>query len=92
MATATPMVAVPQAVDQFGNADVLQALGIARHVPMEEADATTLREAVLALVADPEVAARAEAVRAAMAAEGGTRRAADLIEAELSDPRPIVRA
>ncbi|MEU9418545.1 macrolide-inactivating glycosyltransferase [Streptomyces sp. NPDC048272] len=92
MATATPMVAVPQAVDQFGNADVLQALGIARHVPMEEADATTLRGAVLALVADPEVAARAEAVRAAMAAEGGTRRAADLIEAELSVPRPIVRA
>lgn len=92
MATATPMVAVPQAVDQFGNADVLQALGIARHVPMEEADAATLREAVLALVADPEVAARAEAVRAEMAAEGGTRRAADLIEAELSVPRPIVRA
>ncbi|WSF31555.1 macrolide-inactivating glycosyltransferase [Streptomyces sp. NBC_01351] len=84
LATATPMVAVPQAVDQFGNADMLVALGVARHVPMEQADAATLREAVLALVADPEVAARAEAVRAGMAAEGGTRRAADLIEAELS--------
>ncbi|MEU9299602.1 macrolide-inactivating glycosyltransferase [Streptomyces sp. NPDC048269] len=83
LATATPMVAVPQAVDQFGNADMLAALGVARHVPMDQADAATLREAVLALVKDPEVAARAEAVRAQMAGEGGTRQAADLIEAEL---------
>ncbi|AYV30558.1 macrolide-inactivating glycosyltransferase [Streptomyces sp. CJ_13] len=95
LATATPMVAVPQAVDQFGNADALQALGVARHVPMEEARASTLREAVLALVADPAVAARLEDVRAETAAEGGTRRAADLIEAELaasSVVRPIVRS
>ncbi|KOU13145.1 glycosyl transferase [Streptomyces sp. WM6372] len=104
LATGTPMVAVPQAVDQFGNADVLQGLGVARHLPMEEADARTLREAVLALVEDPEVAARAEAIRADMATEGGTRRAADLIEAELAEPagpaeptglsvpRPIVRS
>ncbi|MEU9109201.1 macrolide-inactivating glycosyltransferase [Streptomyces xanthophaeus] len=84
LATGTPMVAVPQAVDQFGNADMLVSLGVARHVPMEQADAETLREAVLALVADPEVAARGQALRARMAAEGGTRRAADLIEAELS--------
>ncbi|WST25299.1 macrolide-inactivating glycosyltransferase [Streptomyces xanthophaeus] len=84
LATGTPMVAVPQAVDQFGNADMLVSLGVARHVPMEQADAGTLRDAVLALVADPEVAARGRALRAQMAAEGGTRRAADLIEAELS--------
>ncbi len=83
LATATPMVAVPQAVDQFGNADMLQGLGVARHLPMEEATATTLREAVLALVGDPEVARRLGEIRDAMAAEGGTKRAADLIEAEL---------
>ncbi|NXY96014.1 macrolide-inactivating glycosyltransferase [Streptomyces sp. BR123] len=81
LATATPMVAVPQAADQFGNADMLQALGVARHVPMEEADARTLREAVETLVADPEVARRAAEIRAGMAQEGGTQRAADLIEA-----------
>lgn len=101
LATGTPMVAVPQAVDQFGNADMLQGLGVARHVPMEEADARTLRETVRALVEDPEVAARAEAIRAAMATEGGTRAAADLIEAELAElaaltalsvRRPIVRS
>ncbi|MGW2226318.1 macrolide-inactivating glycosyltransferase [Streptomyces formicae] len=87
LATATPMVAVPQAVDQFGNADMLQALGVARHLPMEEVTAQALREAVVALVEDPEVARRLGEISAAMAAEGGTRRAADLIEAELDAAR-----
>ncbi|GGT19986.1 macrolide-inactivating glycosyltransferase [Streptomyces atratus] len=84
LATATPMVAVPQAVDQFGNADMLQALGVARHLPMAEVAPESLRAAVLGLVGDPEVAKRAAAVRERMAGEGGTKRAADLIEAELS--------
>ncbi|MBT2481436.1 macrolide-inactivating glycosyltransferase [Streptomyces sp. ISL-94] len=88
LATGTPMVAVPQAADQFGNAGMLASLGVARHVPMADADAATLREAVLALVSDPAVAARCQAVRAQMATEGGTRQAADLIEAELSEPVP----
>ncbi|WP_438948473.1 macrolide-inactivating glycosyltransferase [Streptomyces atratus] len=83
LATATPMVAVPQAVDQFGNADMLQALGVARHLPMAEVTPESLRAAVLGLVGDPEVAKRAAAVRERMAGEGGTQRAADLIEAEL---------
>ncbi|MFJ9038053.1 macrolide-inactivating glycosyltransferase [Streptomyces sp. NPDC102406] len=86
LATATPMVAVPQAVDQFGNADMLQGLGVARHVPKEEATAQNLRAAVLALVDDPEVARRLAAIREEMAREGGTRRAADLIEAALPTP------
>ncbi|MEV0319330.1 macrolide-inactivating glycosyltransferase [Streptomyces sp. NPDC050658] len=84
LATQTPMVAVPQAVDQFGNADMLQALGVARHIPMAEATAGTLREAVLALTGDPEVARKLSEVRAGMAGEGGTKMAADLIEAELA--------
>ncbi|NEB73908.1 macrolide-inactivating glycosyltransferase [Streptomyces sp. SID14478] len=83
LATATPMVAVPQAVDQFGNADMLQGLGVARHVPTEEATAEHLREVVLALVDDPQVARRLAAIQQDMTAEGGTPRAADLIEAEL---------
>ncbi|MCX4659477.1 macrolide-inactivating glycosyltransferase [Streptomyces uncialis] len=84
LATGTPMVAVPQAVDQFGNADMLQGLGVARHVPKAEATADTLRAAVLDLVGDPEVARRLAEIRADMAGEGGTKRAADLIEAELA--------
>ncbi|OQR59417.1 glycosyl transferase [Streptomyces maremycinicus] len=83
LATATPMIAVPQAVDQFGNADMLVGLGVARRLDTPEATAATLREAALALVDDPEVARRLEALRAEMAEEGGTRRAVELIEAEL---------
>lgn len=87
LATATPMIAVPQAVDQFGNADMLQALGVARHIPTEEATAETLRAAALGLVDDPEVAGRLKEIQAQMAQEGGTRQAADLIEAELAAAR-----
>lgn len=80
LATATPMVAVPLAVDQFGNADMLVQLGVARRLSMEEATAEALREAVTALAADPEVARRGEEIRQDMAKEGGTRQAADIIE------------
>ena len=90
LATATPMVCVPQAVDQFGNADMLQALGVARHLPMEEATAETLREVVLTLTVDPDVARRLKEIQAGMATEGGTARAADLIEAEI--PKSAKRA
>ncbi|MFF9012262.1 macrolide-inactivating glycosyltransferase [Streptomyces sp. NPDC014870] len=83
LATATPMVAVPLATDQFGNADMLQSLGVARRLEMAEVTAELLRASVFALVDDPEVAVRAKEVQERMAAEGGTRRAADLIEAEL---------
>ncbi|GHC68449.1 macrolide family glycosyltransferase [Streptomyces cinnamoneus] len=87
LACGVPMVAVPQAVDQFGNAALLQELGVARHLPREEATAAALREAVLALVHDPVVAERSAALRAGLAAEGGTPYAADLIEAELRSGR-----
>ncbi|MGW3138507.1 macrolide-inactivating glycosyltransferase [Streptomyces sp. NPDC001139] len=87
LATATPMIAVPQAVDQFGNADMVQALGVARRLDTEEATAEALRATALALVDDPEVARRLGEIRAAMAQEGGAGRAADLIEAELARAR-----
>jgi UDP:flavonoid glycosyltransferase YjiC (YdhE family) len=81
------MIAVPQAVDQFGNAEMLQGLGVARRVPTEEATAETLRAAALALAGDPEVARRLKELQAQTAREGGTGRAADLIEAELTAAR-----
>ncbi|WP_370422043.1 macrolide-inactivating glycosyltransferase [Streptomyces sp. QH1-20] len=83
LACGVPMVAVPQAVDQFGNAALIEELGVGKHVPMEQADAATLRAAVLELVNDPAVASRSAQLRAELAAEGGTPYAADLIEAEL---------
>ncbi|MFF4224662.1 macrolide family glycosyltransferase [Streptomyces abikoensis] len=88
LAHGVPMVAVPQAADQFGNAEMLVELGVARRLAKEEATPEALREAVLALAGDPDVAARGAAIRRRMAAEGGIRRAADLVEAELPGRRP----
>ncbi|WP_443034571.1 macrolide family glycosyltransferase [Streptomyces sp. BE303] len=78
-----PMIAVPQAVDQFGNADKLVELGVARRLDTEQATGEALRAALLELTGDPEVAARLDVLRAEARAEGGTARAADLVEAEL---------
>lgn len=83
LATATPMIAVPQAADQFMNAQALAELGVARVLAREEVTPEALREALAALTGDPSVAAKSAGIRARMETEGGTPRAADLIEAEL---------
>ncbi|MFD0290605.1 macrolide family glycosyltransferase [Streptomyces sp. NPDC127061] len=78
--TGVPMIAVPQAADQFSNADRLVELGVARRIDTEQATGEALRTALTELVADPEVARRSALLRAEARAEGGTPRAADLIE------------
>ncbi|MCG3040724.1 glycosyl transferase [Streptomyces sp. S1A] len=75
-----PMIAVPQAADQFMNADRLVELGVARRVDTAEATADALRAALEELVADAGVAHRSALLSAAARAEGGTRRAVGLIE------------
>lgn len=75
-----PMVAVPQAVDQFDNAARLAELGVARHLPAEDATPSALREALLSL---EELRPRSAELREELRAAGGAARAADLIEAEL---------
>ncbi|MDT0467746.1 macrolide family glycosyltransferase [Streptomyces gibsoniae] len=75
-----PMIAVPQAAEQFMNADRLVELGVARRIDTPEATAETLRAALDDLIADAEVARRSALLRADARAEGGTPRAADLIE------------
>nr|WP_205123848.1 macrolide family glycosyltransferase [Streptomyces sp. ST1020] len=75
-----PMIAVPQATDQFMNADRLVELGIARRLDTADATAEALRGALLELTADPEVARRSAELREAARKEGGTSRAADLVE------------
>ncbi|MBF6174633.1 glycosyl transferase [Nocardia blacklockiae] len=75
-----PMIAVPQAAEQFLNADRLVELGVARRIDTEAATPETLREALHTLVADPERTRRSRELRTATRAEGGTLRAADLIE------------
>ncbi|MCX4395994.1 glycosyl transferase [Streptomyces sp. NBC_00053] len=78
--TGVPMIAVPQAADQFSNADRLVELGVARRIDTEQATGEALRTALTELVADPEVARRSALLRAEVRAEGGTPRAAGLIE------------
>ncbi|MCK2215389.1 glycosyl transferase [Actinomadura sp. ATCC 31491] len=80
LAAGVPMIAVPQAAEQFLNADRLVELGVARRVDTADATAEVLRAALTGLVADPEVARRLARLRAEARAEGGTTRAADLIE------------
>ncbi len=74
------MIAVPQGAEQFMNADRLVELGVARRVDTADATAETLRTALRDLVTDPERIARSRRLQAAARAEGGTRRAARLIE------------
>ncbi|MGH3858541.1 macrolide family glycosyltransferase [Actinokineospora sp.] len=75
-----PMVAVPQAVDQFMNGARLAELGLGAHVPMEEATADTLRAAVLRVTSDPDITARVKSVRDEVRAAGGAAKAADVVE------------
>jgi MGT family glycosyltransferase len=75
-----PMIAVPQAAEQFMNADRLVELGVARRIDTEDATADILRAALSDITTDPEVARRSARLRAHTHAEGGTARAAELIE------------
>ena len=75
-----PMIAVPQGSDQFDNADLLVKLGVARRLDTPDATADALRTALLELTNDPAVARRSAELRAEALTQGGTPRAADLIE------------
>jgi MGT family glycosyltransferase len=78
--TGTPMIAAPQAVDQFGNADALVAAGVARRVDSATVTVAELREALLELTGSTEVARRSAAIRSELREDGGPVRAAELIE------------
>jgi MGT family glycosyltransferase len=78
-----PMIAVPQAAEQFLNADRLVELGVARRIDTDDATPQNLRAALIDLVGDAQVADRSARLRAEARNEGGTRRAAELIEALL---------
>jgi MGT family glycosyltransferase len=80
----TPMLVAPQAADQFGNADRLVELGVARRVDTTTSTAEELRAALVGLTTDPGVRSRATAIRDELRADSGAERAASLLEAELS--------
>ncbi|MGW1738937.1 macrolide family glycosyltransferase [Nocardia sp. NPDC001965] len=78
-----PMIAVPQAAEQFLNADRLVELGVARRIDTSEATPENLRAALVDLAGDAAVAERSARLRADARGEGGTMRAVDLIESLL---------
>lgn len=75
-----PMVVLPQVFDAFGNAALLERLGVAVSFAADDLTARQLRDAVESLAADPEVAERLTELRTAMRAAGGASAAADVIE------------
>jgi MGT family glycosyltransferase len=72
-----PTVAIPQAVDQFAVADLLQAAGAGVHLPSEQVTAESLRQAAADAAAR---AARAQELRDDIRAAGGVDRTADAVE------------
>jgi MGT family glycosyltransferase len=91
LATGTPMICVPLALDQPVNAAMLESLGVARVLPPHEVTAAALRTALEELTGDPAVAERCRTVRARMCRDGGAQRAADIVEAALRDGSSAVR-
>ncbi|KUL21029.1 glycosyl transferase [Streptomyces regalis] len=78
-----PLIAVPNGPDQCLHADRLVELGVARRIDTAEITAETLRTALMELIGDPQVATRSAWLWSEVRAEGGTRRAANLIEEQL---------
>ncbi|MDI6104454.1 glycosyl transferase [Actinoplanes sp. NEAU-A12] len=78
----TPMLVAPQAADQFGNADRLTELGVARRIDTE-ITAAELRAALLGLINDPEVRRTSARISRELQEQSGAGYAAALIEAEL---------
>lgn len=76
-----PTVAVPQAVDQFGNAAMLAELGVGVHLEFEKVTAAVLADAVAEA---REFAPRATGISAEVRAHGGVDQAADAVVAFLA--------
>ena len=75
-----PTVAVPQAVDQYGNADQLAALGVGVHLTSDPPAPDELRAALLGVAGDPDVRRRLDTVRDDLHRNGGPGHAADAVE------------
>ncbi len=83
LAHGVPMLAIPQAVDQFANAEAIVRLGVGRRLSKQEATAQALRETVLDLLRDPRTTANCRRLSEELRAAGGTRRAVEIIEGYL---------
>ena len=79
-----PSVAVPQAADQFGNAVMLQALGVGRQLGSGQPPPALLRSTVESVAGSPSMAASLAQVRATVHEQGGVARAVAAVESFLA--------
>jgi MGT family glycosyltransferase len=82
-----PTVAIPQAVDQFGNAAMLEAIGAGVQLGPERLDAAGLRAAVAAATART---GRARELREEVRRTGGPAAAADAVERSVESELDIL--
>lgn len=82
MVTGTPMIAAPQAVDQFENADALVAAGVAVRIDSATVTVDELRDA-LHTVDGPEIRGRSAELADELRAAGGVRAAVEIVEGRL---------
>lgn len=83
-AARVPMVAIPLAFEQPATAARLAHHGVARVLPRRRATRDAIRDALAAVMGDPAYRAALDRPAAEIAAAGGTRGAADLVEAALA--------
>ncbi|GAA1048195.1 nucleotide disphospho-sugar-binding domain-containing protein [Arthrobacter russicus] len=84
LALGVPMIAAPQAVDQFQNADSLVAAGVAAKVDGFEVTAAELR-AALAAAQQPAIRERSREIAREMAEQDGVRFSLEFIASLLAD-------
>lgn len=77
---AKPILAIPLANDQFGNAQLVEHLGCGLRLRYRRLAAAQLKESVLALLQDDRFRHAAEKISAALRSSGGSQRGADLLE------------
>ncbi len=75
-----PTVAIPQAVDQPGNAAQLEAIGAGRHLTDDPPAPAEIRDALLGVASDPQIRLRLDAIREELHRVGGPGHAADAVE------------
>lgn len=84
-----PVVAIPLCNDQPGNAARIAWTGTGTFVPLRRLSPQRLRAAIDEMLSDPAYRQRARAMAEAIAAGGGSERAAEIIEATLTTGRPV---
>ncbi|NLE81458.1 MAG: glycosyl transferase [Rhodococcus sp.] len=82
MFTGTPMIAVPQAVDQFENADALVAAGVGVRLDADTATVADLRDALEQVTSDS-IRNRSAELAAELREAGGAARAVEILESFL---------